>query len=213
MCDGDLCIAAPGPVDAGVNAKPTDGVNASIGTDGPASGADGTAGSGGSADADSPSLNRILNGDFSDGLSYWHVTDSSGYPVSTGAVQDGAYCIDGESKGLNVGWPIAVDDAICLQAGGRYRVSFRLKASGPLAMPIAVKVGQVSSPYTAVFTTPPFNVLTEWHTYSYEFTADGTNVGAGVVFIVKPSEGSVFCVDDVSLTLQGPDRTSSCARR
>jgi hypothetical protein len=261
VCNSNLCVADPGPVDAGVDATPTGGVDASIGTGGTAgtaggaggtagsggvagtggtagsggvagaggtagsggvagaggtagsggvAGAGGTAGSGGVAGAGgsggaggSPYPNRIINGDFSNGLSYWHVTDSSGYAVSTGAVQYGAYCIDGESSGLNVGWPISVADAIYLQPRGRYRLSFRVQASESRSVTLGVKVGQVALPYTAVYTVPTFYVPTGWNTYSYDFTAGSTTIGAGIVFIVYPSAGSVFCVDDVSLVFQG----------
>ena len=190
---GGVPIATGGAPDA------TGGASAETGGVSQGTGGSGTA-TGGSGITLYP--NQIANGDFSQGTTNWHVMDSAGSLLSTGTIVDGAYCITPASSTLQyVGWPASSADAAYLQPGGSYVFIFRMKAD---SASVAFKVGEVLSPYTAVYEPvkagSPMTVPTDWQTFSYSFDAGTSSFGVGVVFGVTISTGT-FCIDDLILAM------------
>jgi hypothetical protein len=165
----------------------------------------GTTAAGGSVMQLGPNL--VSNGDFSLGANYWHVTDSTGYSMSTGSVTAGSYCIVYSSTYYSqvIGWPIVVANALTLKANTKYGFSYRIQ--GPATTRVAAKVGLFATPYTAIFpttTTDPTSMLlaTTWQEFGYSFTTSSTlntTAAIGIAFTVTNFSSGQVCIDDVTL--------------
>jgi hypothetical protein len=163
------------------------GGTTSVGT----GGATTATGGGGGATALGPNL--VSNGDFAQGGSFWHVSDSYGDEITTGSVVEGSFCVSGSSTQY-IGWPIASADAVTLEAAS-YSMTFRAKASS--SGTISAKVGLFASPYTAIYQSSSASVSSSWQDYHYTFSVSSSlsATDIGIVFLVS----SPVCVDDVVL--------------
>ena len=155
--------------------------------------------------------NLVNNGDFSQGTTDWHVTDSSGNDLTTDSVNsDGAYCIGNPAitNGTQViGWPVAVEDAAYLQASTTYALSFRAMSSSSYVY-INPKVGEAISPYSDIYYLDrSYAQTTTWQTIQVTFSTNSNYLATtpvGIAFTVYNVDyDTTVCIDDVVLAKVG----------
>jgi hypothetical protein len=143
-----------------------------------------------------PDGNMISNGDFANGNADWNVT----WGLSTAGLTtftNGHACVQGNpSTTFNVGWPFDTSKAFVLEPGVPYTLSF--KAMAGTAFTLIIKLGHVTSPYTAAYTTNT-PLTTAWAGYSFNVVAASGDSAAGLVFQGTLLSSNSACFDDVAL--------------
>ena len=154
-------------------------------TDGGAGGAAGLAG------------DLISNGDFSAGMSYWHVV---GNGATDAMVMNGQLCatVSGSSPAY-FGWPADPQGGVSLAAGSTFQFSYRVSTTASLASFVA-SVGLADTPYTVDFASTDTIPVGTSTTISHTFTLAAADVNAGVAFTVTVANvPATVCLADVFL--------------
>jgi hypothetical protein len=160
-------------------------------------GGGGSGGSSGTGGVGGPGAgNLIVNGDFTSGGDHWLFQDHTGVGALI-STSGGEYCIQPNGTSITLGWPATPAEGARLEPGAAYRFGFRARAL--YSLPIDVKVGEVSPPYSSIFTV---NQLIETFpvTFSYGLVAPTTSTPVGVAFNVIISTNNFICFDDVVLS-------------
>jgi hypothetical protein len=144
--------------------------------------------------------NLIANGDFSNGATYWGLSNAS--TGTSYSVAGGAFCITLPAYGtVTLGWPDAANVAIAAPLGAAQSYTFSYSAwatTTPSAL--QSKVGHAVSPYTNDYSTTSDVLTAAPTTFSHTFTQSGADTGAGVAFTVTGGGvSSTVCFDDVSI--------------
>jgi hypothetical protein len=143
--------------------------------------------------------NLMVNGDFSNGGTYWNVTQAStGVTYGTAGT---SYCVSLPTYGLaTLGWPdpLSTSLAVPIVASSGYTLSYSVSSSSTLYS-FAAKVGHVVTPYTAVYsiaTDHPDVLPTQ---FEHSFTPTYSDTGAGVAFTLQAYDATTVCFANVSL--------------
>jgi hypothetical protein len=156
----------------------------SAGNTGSAGAAGGSTGAGGAT----PAGNLIVNGDFSNGATNWHVQDGTG--TVNGA---GAYCVSNPGAAL-IGWEGTPGSLLMLRMGTSYRLSYQASGSGT----VNVKIGLAVAPYTSDFEGSN-SLSSSLQTFTHTFTCPNNDINTGMAFTFSNAGSSTVCIDNVSL--------------
>jgi hypothetical protein len=173
------------PGTAGAAGGGSAGDTGSAGNTGSAGAAGGNTGSGGSG---TPANNLIVNGDFSNGATNWHVQDGTGNVNGSGA-----YCVSNPGAAL-IGWEGTPGSLLMLRMGTSYRLSYQASGSGT----VNVKIGLAVSPYTSDFEGSN-SLNSSLQTFTHTFTCPNNNINTGMAFTFSNAGSSTVCIDNVSL--------------
>lgn len=182
------------PVDSG------GGGSDSGGGGGSDSGGDGSEGG-------NPGGNLITNGDFSQGMNYWHVeqgSNKSGYPSAATP-----YLCVTLSNGPTyiVGWDptLTGNPPLDLPQGATYTLSYKAWTTG-MEVDVEAKVGMTGQPYTPdLDVANPKDSVQASQVFNHTFTMATTDSSAGIAFVftgTTSNSGIDVCFDDVSLVQQ-----------
>ena len=160
-------------------------------------GGGGTGGRGGAA----PGSNLIINGDFSDDLTDWKITQQAG-SVSIGGVTNGQLCVTlGAYTTVTIGWPSDTSTVFSLQTGVTYQLSYQARTTAGLPQ-FEVQVGQGVPPYTQIdFMTTADVPGSQILTFTHGFSLSTPEPQGGMAFniVSGPASASTVCVAHVSL--------------
>jgi hypothetical protein len=189
-------VATGGAIGTG-GAQATGG---SPGSGGSGSGTGGASATGGSpGTGGTPADNLIVNGDFSQQMTNWNITENT--PTNPGVNGNGQLCItltSGTGEVI-VGWGSSTTSA-SLSAGVNYTLSYQASASAGLSE-FDVHIGQAVGSFTLDKDLGNDNVGTSLGTITHMFSLSSADPQAGVAFLIKASGGSsTVCIDNVILT-------------
>jgi hypothetical protein len=163
------------------------------GSGGGGSGGGGTGGSGagGTGGGGNPPGDLISNGDFSSGMTNWHVENG------TGNFTNGRFCIAGPSSSMLLGWTAPGPD-VMLDGATMYRISYSASATmGNVRM--HVKVALSVQPYTSDYEVDE-TLNNTMRTFTHTFMPmNGTDANMGIAITVPSGSNATVCVDDVSI--------------
>jgi hypothetical protein len=148
--------------------------------------------------------NQILNGDFSNGATYWGVTINSSGTVSgvSSSVSNGQLCVSIPTYvSVTIGWPATGSPVAVLHQGKTYYFSYQISTTATLYT-YEAKIGQATSPYTQTdlsITSDAPVAGAGLQTFSYQFIAVYDEPVAGVAFNILTLSPTTVCVDNVSL--------------
>jgi hypothetical protein len=156
--------------------------------------------------------NLITNGDFARGLAPWAVTGwvPGGATPKPSSLASGSLCthVTGNEH-IVFGWPEeSRPDEFALRAGVPYRLSFRISASGRLALRAEMAIGHRLPPYQPVATVE-LPLTARARLLHVDFRADHDEPRAGIAIRIeappsRPDPGSDVCVDDFVLRELAP---------
>lgn len=133
----------------------------------------------------------LINGSFDEGTDAWLGA------AAINSEEDNTFLqVDVETAGNT--WDVNVSQAIALNPGESYVLSFKAKAS--VALDIVAGLGLNAEPWTNLSET--VSLTTDWQTYSYVITTNGFgDDNSRVFFDLGGQAGSIF-IDDVSVSIQ-----------
>jgi hypothetical protein len=143
--------------------------------------------------------NLITNGDFSDGVTYWNVTQAT--TGVTYGTSGSSYCVSLPSYAIaTLGWPDSLSSSVAvpIAAGYGYTLSYSVSTTAPLYS-FSVKVGHAVTPYTSVYSTSldrPGATATQ---FVHSFTPSSSDTGAGIAFTLDATDATTVCFAAVSL--------------
>ena len=180
------------------NGSPDGGVDAAGGTGGVGGrGGSGGGGTGGTG----PGPNLILNGDFSQDITYWGITLDAGSLGNSG-VTNGELCVTlGAYTTVTIGWPKDLSKVFSLRTGVTYQLSYQAQTTMGLAQ-FEAQVGQGVPPYAQIdfMTTadvPGSQLLSFAHTFS--ITTPEPQGGFAFNIISGPASPTTVCMAHISL--------------
>lgn len=148
-----------------------------------------------------PTDNLIQNGDFSEGNLLWDVNDGSTSIVPY-TITGGALCVvvDEYQTFVAIGWPLDTAQALLLDPGASYELSYHAWTNNPAYVDFEAKSGEAVSPYLEHF-LDAVSLSTSGTRFSHVFTP-ASSEPSGIVFLVY-SYGYYYsaevCVDNVVL--------------
>jgi hypothetical protein len=167
---------------------------------GPSTG--GTGGASGTGGAPAQRGNLIVNGDFSAGMSPWHVMAYTPAPSVTSAITDGALCLTmdgtlGLGNSATIGWPDATSSNIALVSGATYQFAYQAWWTGSgTGLTVEAKAGMGIN-----FDTNADKLGNQPQAFQHDFTVVSGEPSTGVAFNVlyNGSAKVDVCVDNVTL--------------
>ncbi len=204
---GDNSGATAGAAGSAAGASGASGATSGSDMDGAASAMDSassgsTSGSGG-PDATMQGSNLVLNGDFSQGETYWGI--SSG----TGAIDAGTnqLCVTvGMGSGtVYLGWPQPSSmTGMNLASGTKYTFSYKAQTSqGNMTIEAKIADSMGSSNYMPVDSDSTMEMITgSLQTFTHTFTPTSPDTSAGLVFVFSSSSQNTICFESVSVVAQ-----------
>jgi len=139
-----------------------------------------------------------VNGDFSNGQTYWVVTLQAG-SLAGQSVVNGQFCVQlGTNATVTVGWPGDSSLAIAIGIGTSYQLSYAVQTTAALVM-FQAKVGLAAPPYTLTDFLVNDIPGTALQTFSHSFTATAADPQAGIAFNITASSPATVCLDDIAL--------------
>jgi hypothetical protein len=143
--------------------------------------------------------NLITNGDFSDGGTYWTVTQATVGTVY--GTSGSSYCVSLQNYfSATLGWPDSLNTSlgVPIDTSHGYTFSYTVSTTSTLYS-FTAKVGHVVSPYTNVYSTTIDSPGVTPTQFTHSFTPTYSDSGAGVAFTIYASDPTTVCFSDVSL--------------
>jgi hypothetical protein len=173
---------------------------------GSSAGSSGTSGGGG-PDATMQGDNLVLNGDFSQGGTYWGISSGTGgIDAGTNAGTSQLCVTVGMGSGtVYLGWPQPSSMVgMSLASGTMYTFSYKAQtAQGNLTIEAKVANSMGSSNYMPVDSDSTMDMVTgSLQTFTHTFTPTSNDASAGVVFIFSSQSADTVCFESVSVVAQ-----------
>jgi hypothetical protein len=175
------------------------GISGSAGTGG---GTAGAGGQGGAAGAGASGGNLVANGDFSEGVTHWTLTNQASFTAPTYAASNGQLCVmmTGISS-VTLGWPSDLASTFPLSQGASYTFSYQVSTTTPLSG-FEAKIDGRYAPYRSQFDVTTDVPTSNPQAFTHTFVAMA-DTGAGIAFNIMGSAGSTqsfsVCFQYVSL--------------
>ena len=146
---------------------------------------------------DSPEL--LANGNFEDDLTNWTILNG---PDNAEVTAADSYCGSKSLKVVGKGgnpWDVQIaSDAVVLDVGTNYEVSFWAKAAGEDGV-FRISASQYDGQGSDFFYSPDFEISTSWSYYSVVFEAKTTATGDVRVLIDAGASTQTMYIDAISL--------------
>ena len=157
------------------------------------SGSGGTGGSGGGGGA-SASGNLITNGDFSNGMTDWHVENPNG----NSNITNGRFCLTSPSSSTLLAWMTSGAN-VMLDGAKMYRLSYAASATSGNTVRLHFKIALSVQPYTSDYEVDDMvNNMTKTFTHTF-MPMNGSDANMGIAITVPNGTNGTVCVDDVSI--------------
>ncbi|MCX7015784.1 MAG: carbohydrate binding domain-containing protein [Candidatus Sumerlaeota bacterium] len=153
----------------------------------------------------------IVNGDFSDGLRGWSLSQQEGAKAEASVAESGAQTADQAAR-IQIVIPKQPQrlqfgqkfEAAKLEPGKQCELTFRARGEEPTSFPVLII--KAAAPYGSLGLRAQANVGPEWQTFRFPFRAAANDQPFGrLVFMLGQSKGTVW-LDDVRI--QGHERVA-----
>jgi hypothetical protein len=175
---------------AGAGGGGTGGAGASGGGGTGGSGSGGTGGGGGAT----ASGNLITNGDFSNGMTDWHVENPNG----NSNINNGRFCLTSPSSSTLLAW-MSSGANVMLDGAKMYRLSYAASVSSGNNVRLHFKIALSVQPYTSDYEVDDtLNTMTKTFMHTF-MPMNGSDANTGIAITVPNGTNGTVCVDDVSI--------------
>lgn len=146
-------------------------------------------------------LERLKNGGFENGLTYWRFPSYAAGAVGTAVIDtnnpiDGTASVKiGVSQSTGTDWQLQLNQSFQMTQGLTYTVSFKARASAPVTLPVVIQ--QIASPNT-IYLYDGFTAGTSAASFRYSFTAN-TSQPVIIAFYVDNIGSVTLWLDDISV--------------
>jgi hypothetical protein len=155
----------------------------------------GTGGGGGGAGGSGGGVsgNLITNGDFSNGMTDWHVENPNG----NSTVNNGRFCLTSPSGSTLLAWMTSGANLV-LDGSTMYRLTYSASSTSANVR-MHFKVALSVQPYTSDYEVDD-TLNNTMRTFTHTFTPmSGTDANTGIAITVPNGTNGTVCVDDVSI--------------